>query len=80
MLNPDLCDTFGTRLEYVRMHNNLTKKAMAQSVGVAPSTWAAYENDKSFPSVCTIEAFLDLYNVETVWLYEGEGPIFCDKE
>lgn len=66
--------TFGMRLGDVREGQGLTKSAMAKSLGIAPSTWSSYENDRTFPSQDTIDLFCQLYNVNMGWLMTNEGP------
>ena len=46
--------SFGMRLGCVREDHKLSMSAMAKSVGVAPSTWSNYEDDRSFPGPQTI--------------------------
>ena len=66
--------TFGMRLGDVREGQGLTKSAMAKTLGIAPSTWSSYENDRTFPSQDTIDLFCQLYNVNMGWLMTNEGP------
>lgn len=68
--------TFGMRLGCVREDQEYTKSGMAKALGISPSTWASYENDKSFPSTGTIMLFCRLFGVREKWLMENEGPIY----
>ena len=70
--------TFGERLEYIRNDHRLTAKAVASSVGVAPSTWRKYEKDESFPSPSTLWKFCGVYHVNEDWLNTSEGEIYTD--
>ena len=70
--------TYGDRLGIVREQHKLTMKAMAQSVGVSPSTWSKYEKDESFPSEETVLNFISIYHVNKEWLNTEEGQTYVD--
>ena len=70
--------SYGQRLECIRDDHGLTIKAMAASVGVAPSTWRNYEKDETFPSPVTIGALCGIYHVNKEWLDTNEGEMYTD--
>lgn len=70
--------TYGERLAQIRTDHHLTKKAMAQAVGVTPATWSNYERDISFPHQKTILNIKSVFRVNDVWLEESEPPIYED--
>ncbi|GAB6424570.1 hypothetical protein bcgnr5394_46110 [Bacillus cereus] len=44
----------GTRIQDAREKKNLSSKEAAKLIGVSPSTWSLYENNKRTPSVETL--------------------------
>ena len=70
--------TYGERLTQIRLDHHLTKKAMAQAVGVAPATWSNYERDISVPYQKTVLNLLSVFHVNEVWLEESAPPIYED--
>ena len=76
MTTPTPGYSYGQRLECIRDDHSLTIKAMAASVGVAPSTWRKYEKDESFPSPVTIGALCGIYHVNKEWLDTNEGEMY----
>ena len=68
--------SFGMRMGIVREDHGLSISAMARTVGVAPSTWNSYENDKSFPGPQTIANFCSIYHVNEEWLNTNYGWIY----
>lgn len=70
--------TYGERLAQIRLDHHLTKKAMAQAVGVAPATWSNYERDDSVPHKKTVLNVLSVFHVNEAWLEEGALPIYED--
>ena len=70
--------SFGMRMGMVREDHGLSVSAMAKSVGVAPSTWNSYENDKTFPGPQTIVNFCSIYHVNEEWLNTNYGWIYED--
>ena len=70
--------TYGERLAQIRTDHHLTKKAMAQAVGVTAATWSNYERDISFPHQKTILNIKSVFHVNDGWLEESEPPIYED--
>lgn len=45
----------GTRIQDTRQKKNLKSKDTAKLIGVSPSTWSLYENNKRIPPVETLK-------------------------
>lgn len=54
---------FGKNLKYYRLKNNMTKKALADAVGITPMAITNYENDARKPGMDTIKALAKALNV-----------------
>ena len=54
---------FFNNLKQCRLHKNLSQKELAESIGVAPSTYSLYESGKREPNVQTIKKISDILNV-----------------
>ncbi len=67
--------TFGERLGVYRRRKKLSKKELAEMVGVSVSTITNYENGKTFPDYETIENLARTLKVSINQLLEGfQGP------
>lgn len=51
------------KLKSLRMHYNLTQKEVADKINVERSTYAYYEAGKTAPSIDTLLALSEVYNV-----------------
>lgn len=53
----------GKNLKYYRLKNNMTKKALADAIGVTPMAITNYENDNRQPKMDTIKALAKVLNI-----------------
>lgn len=53
----------GKNLKYYRLKNNMTKKALADAIGVTPMAITNYENDNRQPNMDTIKALAKVLNI-----------------
>lgn len=58
----------GQRLKQLRSEKNLTQAKLASILGVAKTTLAAYEQEKSEPSIDTLKKLADYFNVSVDYL------------
>jgi transcriptional regulator with XRE-family HTH domain len=56
------------RLKQLRSEHNLTQTDLAKILGIAKTTLAAYEQEKSEPSIETLVKIADYFNVTTDYL------------
>ena len=63
----------GKNLKYYRLKNHMTKKALADAVGVSPMAISNYENDKRQPSMDTIKALAKALNIRVTDFLASTG-------
>lgn len=73
---PGLDTTFGDRLKMLREHLRFSQQEMADKLGISQISLSNYERGKRFPDVRIIRKLLDLFNVNLVWLFTGNGAMF----
>lgn len=56
-------DKFNENLKAARERRNMTQKEVADSIGVAKSTYSLYESGQREPNVQTIKKIADILNV-----------------
>jgi len=65
---------FGMRLKKAREQKNITRKAIANRVGVHTNTYGLYERGNRVPDAIMIRTICDILQVNYIWLFTGEGP------
>ena len=65
--------TFGDRLSAAREAASLSRKELAQRVGIKTSTLRAWEEDLSEPRANRLSMLAGLLGVSISWLLTGEG-------
>lgn len=84
-------DKFNENLKIAREKRNMSQKALAESIGVAKSTYSLYESGNREPNVQTIKKIADVLNVSddellgineepTTIAAHFEGPEFTEEE
>ena len=68
--------SFGKRLKSLREEKELSQRALAKILNMAPSTLAMYEVDKREPDFETVKKFADYFKVTTDWLLEHTHEYF----
>lgn len=65
---------FGSRLKYLRVHNNLTQRELAEIFNVSTSTIGMYEKNAREPSFKTLINIASYFNVSVDYLlgYENQ--------
>lgn len=58
-----MSNSFNENLKYARERKGLSQKDVAESIGVAKSTYSLYESGNREPNVQTIKKIADLLNV-----------------
>ena len=66
---------FGMRLKKAREQKNITRKAIANRVGVHTNTYGLYERGNRVPDAIMIRTICDILQVNYIWLFTGEGPM-----
>ena len=61
--NSEILKTLGQRLKYFREQRNLSRRQVAEHIGVAPRTLASYERGEREASSDMIIKIADLYGV-----------------
>lgn len=64
---------FNERLKLLRKKHNLTQSALAEILGIAKTTLAAYEQGKNEPSMDMIKKIATYFNVSTDYLLNLTG-------
>ena len=62
---------FFNNLKQCRLHKNLSQKELAESIGVAPSTYSLYESGKREPDVEKIKLLSEKLDVTADYLLFG---------
>jgi DNA-binding XRE family transcriptional regulator len=57
--------------------NKITKKAFAKTIGMVNTNLYLVEKGERAPSLSQITLAIKAYNVNPVWLFKGEGEMFC---
>ena len=70
-----ILDSFGKRLNYLRIMNNYILDFVSDKTNVAKSTLSQLENDKYGPSAIALFQLSKLFNVDPYWLLTGEGDM-----
>lgn len=70
---------FAERLIYLRERAGLTKKELADEIGIDKSTMTHYEKGDIKPSAKTIEKIADYFNVSTDYLLGKSDIIYMPK-
>lgn len=71
--------SIGERIKQIRYDQNLTQQSFAKKVGLVPSSVSKMESGKSKPSGRTIKLICQKFSVRSIWLTEGEGPMYMEK-
>jgi len=61
--------SFGKRLRFLRIQNQLTQKMLADYLNVSPSTIGMYERDEREPSFKTLISIAEYFNVSIDYLF-----------
>lgn len=61
-------DSFSENLKETRIKRKLTQKDVAETIGVAKSTYSLYESGNREPNVATIKKIADCLSVSTDFL------------
>ena len=61
----------GKNLKYYRLRNNMTKKALADAVGISPMAITNYENDSRRPSMEIIKKLAEALNIRVTDFLSG---------
>lgn len=67
----------GQRLKQLRSEQHITQEKLANILGIAKTTLAAYEQEKSEPSIDTLKKLADYFNVPVDYLI---GHTNCIRE
>lgn len=65
----------GRRLKKFREELGLSPKEMAESMGLAYSSYKDIESGRNNISATALRKLLNLYGLDTNWLVNGEGPM-----
>ena len=63
----------GKNIKYYRLKNNMTKKALADAIGVTPMAVSNYENDSRQPSMSTIKLLAQALHVRVTDFLQNDG-------
>ncbi len=63
----------GKNIKYYRLKNNMTKKALADAIGVTPMAITNYENDNRQPSMNTLKALARALNIRITDFLANNG-------
>ena len=63
----------GKNLKYYRLKNNMTKKALADAIGITPMAITNYENDNRRPNMDTIKALAKVLNISVTDFLANTG-------
>ncbi|MGA1833648.1 helix-turn-helix domain-containing protein [Rhizobium wenxiniae] len=66
-------DTLGGRISLARDARDISVEEAAQSLGIEPGTWSAWENDRSEPLCDRLEMMASVLQVSVAWLADGRG-------
>jgi transcriptional regulator with XRE-family HTH domain len=66
----ELIANLGKKLRYYRTKKDITLKALAESIGVTPSLLSQIEHGKAAPSIGTLKALADVFEVPIGILFE----------
>lgn len=61
-------ESFGKRVQLLRLHESLTQKEFASKLGITQGMLSYYEAGKSKPTIEMIEKIADLFDVSLDWL------------
>lgn len=65
-----MLENLGNKLKITRINNNLTRKQVAELVGVSVSTIGFYENNERLPSIDTLAKLASIYKVSMEYLLD----------
>lgn len=71
--------SFGERLSIYRKRSGLSKKDIAEQVGISVSTLSKYENDESQPTIDTLVNLAIVLDVSIMKLITGFGDHVREK-
>ena len=63
----------GKNLKYYRLKNNMTKKALADAIGMTPMAITNYENGNRQPNMDTIKALAKVLNISVTDFLANTG-------
>lgn len=63
----------GKNLKYYRLKTNMTKKAVADAIGVTPMAISNYENNKRQPNMDTLKALAKVFNIRVTDFLANSG-------
>jgi Helix-turn-helix. len=72
--------TLGCRLKQLRHEKKLSQIEMAQTLGIATSTYQHYERDENEITQKVLTQLLTNFRLSPAWLLTGELPIFLSHE
>lgn len=67
------------RIKILRTHLHLTQTEFGKIIGLAPNTIANYEIGRRSVSDQTIKSICREFNVNALWLENGEGEMFLPE-
>lgn len=67
----------GKNLKYYRLKNNMTKKALADAIGVTPMAITNYENDDRRPNMDTLKLLAKALNIRVTDFLANSGGELC---
>lgn len=65
--------TFGQRLKYLRIKNNLTQKEVAEKMDVAFQTVSKWESDINEPDIESIKQLACIFNCSIDYLFNTDS-------
>lgn len=63
----------GKNLKYYRLKNNMTRKALAEAIGVTPMAITHYENDERQPNMDTVKKLAKALHIRVTDFLENNG-------
>jgi transcriptional regulator with XRE-family HTH domain len=68
-------ETVGSRIKFLRVHFALSQDQLCKKIGIKNSSLSRIENGNTDPSMSTIIALMQYFNVSSDWILTGEGAI-----
>ncbi len=65
--------TFGQRLKYLRVKNNLTQKEVSEKMDVAFQTVSKWESDINEPDIESIKQLASIFNCSIDYLFNTDS-------
>ncbi|MBQ3436236.1 MAG: helix-turn-helix transcriptional regulator [Bacilli bacterium] len=70
----------GKRIKSLRLDRGLTQKELGDMMGVTKVTIHCYENDKRMPTIDTLIALAEIFNVDINYLLGTDYHVIADKD